>query len=302
VLASPHKYTTRYPVREPLPGPGDAFLQIGMLTVTDSSRQSETSFRAARAVLKLRKSALPDDVVKGLAEEVVHRLVTRLHPYRNPEALPTQSEIDEFCDALLASDATLAPELVRRARRVGVPLETVYLGTLAGAARTLGERWDRDEVSFLTLTVAAGRMFAIMRELRFEISSARTAQPLDRTALFATVPGETHTLGITMAADLFRDHGWRIDLRTGLDHDGLLAAIEDKPYAIIGLSAGHPNMLGDLIRLIIALRITHPAAHILVSGQIVQQVPHLNAVIHADSVIGNAMDAMKVLEDFSDHA
>jgi MerR family transcriptional regulator, light-induced transcriptional regulator len=268
--------------------------------VTDSSRQSDSSFRAARAALKLKKAALPDEVVKGLAQEVVQRLVTRMHPYRDPEAQPTQSEIDEFCDALLASDAALAPELIRRARRVGVPLETVYLGTLAGAARTLGERWERDEVSFLTLTVAAGRMFGIMRELRFEISSARTAQTLDRVALFATVPGETHTLGITMAADLFRDHGWRIDLKTGLDHDALLTAIEDKPYAIIGLSAGHPNMIGDLTRMVLALRITHPLAHILVSGQIVQQMPQLNALIRADSVIGNALDAMKVLEQFAD--
>lgn len=56
-------------------------------------------------------------------------------------------------------------------------------------------------------------------------------------------------------------------------------------------------MPGDLIRLIIALRITHPLAHILVSGQIVQQLPHLNAVIRADSVIGDAMDAMKVFSD-----
>jgi MerR family transcriptional regulator, light-induced transcriptional regulator len=268
--------------------------------VTDSSRQSDSSFRAARAVLKLKKAVLPDEVVKGLAEEVVQRLVTRMHPYRNPEAQPTQGEIDEFCDALLASDPTVAPELIRRARRVGVPLETVYLGTLAGAARSLGERWERDEVSFLTLTVAAGRMFGIMRELRFEISSARTAQAVDRVALFATVPGETHTLGITMAADLFRDHGWRIDLKTGLDHDSLLAEIEDKPYAIIGLSAGHPNMVGDLARMVLALRITHPLAHILVSGQIVQQMSQLNALIRADSVIGSALDAMKVLEQFAD--
>lgn len=68
-----------------------------------------------------------------------------------------------------------------------------------------------------------------MRELRFEIASARTTQSLDRSALFATVPGETHTLGITMAADLFWDHGRRIDLRTGLDHDALIDAVVTGP-------------------------------------------------------------------------
>lgn len=270
--------------------------------MTDGSRQSGHSFRSARAALKLKKAALPDEVVKVLAQEVVHQLVTRMHPYRNPEGQPTQPEIDEFCDALLSSDPSLAPELIRRARRVGVPLETVYLGTLAGAARTLGERWDSDDVSFLTLTVAAGRMFAIMRELRFEISSARTTQTLDRTALFATVPGETHTLGITMAADLFRDKGWRIDLKTGLEHDALLRSIDEKPYAIIGLSAGEPSMLVDLTRLVVALRVAHPTAYILVSGQIVQAIPDLNALINADSVIGSAMDAMKVLDAFADKA
>lgn len=279
---------------------GGFLQQIGLLTVTDSARQSDHNFRTARAALRLKKAVLPDAVVKDLAQEVVQRLVTRLHPYRNPDAQPTQGEIDEFCDALLAGDATLAADLIRRARRVGVPLETVYLGTLAGAARTLGARWERDEVSFLALTAAAGRMFAIMRELRFEIASARTAQVLDRTALFATVPGETHTLGITMAADLFRVKGWRIDLKIGLDHEGLMAAIDEKSYTIIGLSAGEPGMMVDLTRLMVAIRVMHPGAYVLVSGQIVQAMPHLNALIRADVVIGNAMDAMKVLEAFAD--
>ena len=55
-------------------------------------------------------------------------------------------------------------------------------------------------------------------------------------------------------------------------------------------------------RLIVALRVTHPQAHILVSGGIIAHVPDLNTLIHADSVIGSAQAAMSFLDQLSDPA
>lgn len=258
------------------------------------------SYRKARAAVRLRKSLLPDAAVHQLAEEVVTQLVTRLYPARDPARMASQAEVERLCDALLSDDPNAASRMVRRAREDGAPLATVYLGHLAEAARTLGRRWEEDRVSFLAMSAAAGRIFAIMRALRPDIANPRAASgSLERLALFATVPGEEHTLGITMAADLFRSRGWRIDLRTGLTHEELIESARGTPYRIVGISAGHPAMIPALARLVVALRITHPQAHLVLSGQIVAIEPEVNLLIGADDVAADSDAAMALLQKFA---
>lgn len=262
-------------------------------------RPSEDNFRKARAAMRLRKTLLPDAAVHQLAEEVVTQLVTRLYPIHDPAALPSQDVIDRVCDALLSDDASAASDIIRSARRDGAPLETVYLGHLAEAARTLGRRWEDDRVSFLAMSVAAGRIFGIMRDMRRSIAGERSIETLERQAFFATVPDEEHTIGITMAADLFRSRGWRIDLRTGLTHDEIIDAARGTPYRIIGLSAGHPAMIPSLARLVVALRITHPESYIVLSGQIVTLAPDVNLLIGADDIAADTNSAIALLQKFA---
>ena len=52
------------------------------------------------------------------------------------------------------------------------------------------------------------------------------------------MPGEAHGLGITVAADLFRDAGWSIDLQIGADHDANMKAIPRKQRAMVRKAIG----------------------------------------------------------------
>lgn len=246
--------------------------------------------------LRLQRSILPNEAVQLLADEVVVQLASRLHPevMKSSPAVPVP--VETFCEALLSDDSDAAIEMVRQERRDGVPLETVYLMTLAAACRRLGALWEDDRLSFLQMSVAAGRVFEIMRCLRRQIALPLGLDLPERKALFATVPGELHSIGVTMAADMFRNRGWEIDLRTGLDHEALLASITDRPYRIIGLSAGHPSTIVALTRLIVALRITHPEARIVVSGNIANEVRGLNALIRADFVLHDNDNVIDLFE------
>lgn len=252
--------------------------------------------------MKLTRSALPDAAVHLLAEEVVTRLVTRLQPRSGQPDLPRTSEIAMFSEALLSTDEDAGAAIIRQARREGMDTETVYLGYIAGAARYLGRLWEDDRVSFLNVSVAASRLFGIMRLLRYEIANARKLSPLTQHAMFASVPGENHTLGVTVAADMFRARDWRVELCTGMEHDGLVQAAGQRPFSLIGLSAGNTDKALALARLIVALRITQPQAFIMVGGPIVEQMPELNSMIAADAVIASATDAMRLLDQLTDPA
>lgn len=274
-------------------------LRSGTCGLADRDRTSRDSAWQARTALRLQRRVLPANSVQLLADEVVRRLATRAHPEELAGDRREHVRVQAFCEALLAPDADAALNLIRQQRHDGVSLEVVYRGTLAAACRHLGEMWEDDRVSFLQLSVAAGRIYEIMRWLRRQIPQPDAKDALQHHALFATVPGEANPIGLAVSADLFRNRGWEIELRTGLDHDALIAGLEGRHYRVICLSAGDAQLIVPLTRLVVALRITHPEARIVVCGPVVTAVPGLNALIRADAVVPDGEDPITVFERLS---
>ena len=209
---------------------------------------------------------LPEAALADLAEEVGKQVAINLQSISPPEVRPTSAEIDALGEALLSRDPSEAVRIVEAAQRNGASHETLWLAWLGDASRRLGEWWTADRVSFYQVTLAAGRIYAILRILRLQ--SHPPLALAGRTAVFASVPGDDHTLGITIAADMARDRGWDIDLIVGQSHDDLVGGLAERDPPMIGLSAGSRRSLPALLRLIVALRLTLPQARLFVCGQI----------------------------------
>jgi len=160
----------------------------------------------------------------------------------------------------------------------------------------LGERWERDELPFTDVTIGAGRLYVIMRALRPAFVPADIDHADRHLAFFASAPGEDHTLGVTMAADMFRDTGWTIELQVGLEHEALVDCVANRHYPIIGISASSARMIVPLTRLIASMRLTSPASAILVSGELVTIEPNLATIVDADSVVDNPDKALAEME------
>lgn len=258
----------------------------------DHPALDSAAFARGRSIFDHDDDRRPKEAVRALATEVINRLS---HRHVAPPVVVasdraplldsrTDARIDLLCRALLAVDDQAATDIVMEAHAKGAGVDALYLDYLAEAARRLGRWWEEDRVSSVEVVIAAGRIYAIMRGLR------RLFGPGDQTntnrprAVFAATPGETHTLGVSMAADHLSRHGWEIDLRAGLTHDELVAEIGHKPYPIIGLSASSQRMLFPLARLIVALRVSNPGAWIMVSGRLAEIEPDLAQQVDADAV------------------
>jgi methanogenic corrinoid protein MtbC1 len=264
----------------------------------NSTQQAATldvdAHKAARTALHVQSRKLSEAELAVLAAEVLRRLALVASANDGELKVPGDHEIDAFCRVLLQDKETDSIDFVEQLRVKGATLDTIYLGYIAGAARRLGEQWDADAISFFDVTMAAGHMYAIMRGLRRLIAQPN---PLSsRHAFFAAVPGETHTLGVTMAADLFQKRGWFVDLEFGKGHDELVDELAYTNHTIIGLSASRPDQIGPLVRLIVALRIVKPNAFIMISGQIVDAEPEIAKAVDADCATNNAAAAIEILE------
>jgi len=252
------------------------------------------AYSRARSSVELRARRLHPDDMRVLSKEVISRLAGRFAGAESPVATPVPAEIDALCTALISDDPDAASRCIVALRAADTPADTIRMGHIAGAARRLGEWWDEDRVHFSDVTIGAGRLYAIMRAMR---PNYYPPSPSRKTpVLFASTPGEIHTLGITMAADLFRSRGWEIDLHTGLDHDGIVRVAVDGRYAIVAIGASSRQMLAPLTRLIASLHVSSPVSSILVSGPLAAVEPELKQLVDADCVAGDAPTALAEMD------
>lgn len=266
-------------------------------TSLDDGVFDRSAYQNATQQLRLVETELPQDAISNLAREVVRRLAFRMPRHENVADLPTQSEIDLLCAALLSGDDRAADQFILAARRDGVDTAAISRGYVAGAARKLGQMWDDDRISFIDVTLACGKLYGIIRGLRHVLAPQIVQGRETRPALFALVPGETHTLGIEIATDHFRRDGWDVDMLMGLDHDAMVAEADLRRYEAIVLVANSDRMLEPLTRLSLALRITQPLAHIIVAGGILDHHPDILRLVGAEAVMADLDSAIAILRD-----
>lgn len=213
---------------------------------------------------------LRHDALTDLARAALSRLCAQAQP--GTPSLDAQSVLGDPCAAAMAyalcdQDETAAALLVEDLLEAGLSVADLCHDHLAPAARRLGMLWDHDRLPFTEVAMATARIQSILR--RMPMGRGAHLRRKGPGAVFAAVPGEMHTLGVMMAADLFRRAGWDVSLLVGLTHDEILTRITRDDRPVIGLSCSGDHSYPALRRLLAAIGNARPDAHILLSGQII---------------------------------
>lgn len=254
-------------------------------------------YRDTSARIASLKVTLPRDAVQDLALEVLTRMAAKAetilgHSVHNP----SPEQIDELAAALLSKDVDAGLNYILQVIDDGASVEEACITYLAAVARRIGVMWEDSTATFVQVTTATSRIFSIMRALEWQphkpvVTSARAG-------LFISTPGETHTLGVRMATDLFRRNGWEVDVLLGLDHADVLAQVDASEHLLIGISAGGAASLPALAKLTLALRIHRPAAFILIAGNVVETSREIIEKLPADAYAADFDQAAKAMEGF----
>jgi MerR family transcriptional regulator, light-induced transcriptional regulator len=244
--------------------------------------------------------------LRGVVEtEIIPRLV---HAHTKPREsnasgqMIRPADIEAFARALLERSPDPAYRLLEAHRERGVPLEAIYLQLFVGAAHLLGEWWESDESNFSQVTFSMTRIHGMLNQLSPSFHAGANSTQLERSGerriLMTTMPGQQHTLGLSMLAEFFRRDGWVV-LAIPAPEPGLIqASLSTNWFDLLALSASTDAEIEDLGSTILAARKTsrNPRLSIMVGGPLLGRQPHLGKALGADGVSNDAADALALAQ------
>lgn len=254
-------------------------------------------FARTSTLFEEKRRALSVDLIQNLARDIVRRVSNMQHVPKAVAAGPVSEErVASFCHLLVRPSSAAALEFLEARVAEGVDHQVILHVYLAEAARVLGEQWETDKISFVDVIHGTGHLYAILRAVQARAGVGRTEGVQGRRALFAAVPDETHTFGVRLAAETFREAGWSIELKVGVDHEVLVDHVQRTEPDIIGLSLSTEERLPNLVHLVVALRLVRPQAIIGVAPALNMDDAAIQAVTDIDIIFRDARQAVRDLE------
>lgn len=212
--------------------------------------------------------------------------------------------VDEFVQLLLSQDASVASRYISKLRDDGMPLPDVYVELLSPAAKRLGSLWDDDRVSFTDVTIGVCRMHQVLLDFSRNFDALEDVVEPGRNILMITVPGEQHTLGISILLEFLRRDGWNCFTGAPADMQELRRLVEAHDFAVIGLSVSADRHVSKARRAVAEIRDGRRNANtpIIVGGKVFIDNPELADTVDADGVASDAPSAVELIKSLSESA
>lgn len=240
-------------------GVGDLFLsrRNQRVPAASASRSLEGCDESASMTSELARRRQEAQIRRTIESEIVPRLLlTHVGEGRSWGGSPRRLGMDdvvELARMVVAHDAGTARSFVDAMRSEGVAVDEIRLDLLAPAARLLGELWASDRCTFAEVSIGLSRLQRVARGLGLEEIELVSGLRKGRVVL-APVPGEQHTLGVSLVADMLRERGWDVSHLPKTSEEELLQVVQHGFVEMVGLSVSNGRLLGGTTRLIKELR------------------------------------------------
>jgi MerR family transcriptional regulator, light-induced transcriptional regulator len=210
----------------------------------------------------------------------------------------SDAEITEFAQLCLRQDAGAMLDFVDLRLVEGHSVETVYVELLAPAARQLGKYWEDDSQDFIDVTMGLWRIQEILRELSSRAPPVVRNSGHCRSAIFASMPGEQHSLGTLMVAECFERTGWQVEALIEPSQSDLNVKIAEQYFDLIGLTVScdcTTAALGSLVKTIKAIS-CNPHIRIMLGGRFINENRDLVDACGADGTAADAKSALALAD------
>lgn len=189
---------------------------------------------------------------------------------RSVGASPVALWAGRYEDRLVAGDRVGCWSLIELALSSGHGVETIYLQVVQPAMYAIGERWDRGEIGIDVEHLASTIVGEHLGRL-----SPRFARrgPSRGTVVLGCAPGERHSIGLALLADLLRAQGFEVrDLGADVPVEAFESAVRATTIVdrLLALGIGCTvSGSGDeeLQQVVASVRRVAPSLAVVVGGQ-----------------------------------
>ena len=239
-----------------------------------------------------RPAEVSPSSVEWLARAAIARLAEEAAARAGPaaNAVPA-SLVSHFCDLLVAGDYAGAEAMIRRMTALRQNYTQISDGLLSEAARRLGRGWEEDRLSFADVSIAVAQIFRLNQAFRQRnVPLVRAGEPL---AIFATIPGQPHNLGLVLAAEAFRGQGWQVDLRLDSPGREIVEIVQRLRPVLVGLTISREDRRHQLAHLILSLRAQPVPIRIMLGGRGAHGLSRILPRGSVDRVVTDIASALK---------
>jgi methanogenic corrinoid protein MtbC1 len=203
----------------------------------------------------------PVPSVEGLARAAIARLA---HEGGVVTGL-SEEAVEAFCALLVAGDYRGAERMLTALTAKRQNYARIADGLLSEAARRVGTQWEQDKLSFGDVSVAIAQIFRLNQAFRRRHVPIR--RKAERLALFVTLPGQSHNLGLVLAAEAFRAEGWQVEVHLDAPMTEVLDAARRLRPELVGLTISREDKRHQLELLTAELRALPLRVRIMLGGR-----------------------------------
>jgi methanogenic corrinoid protein MtbC1 len=207
---------------------------------------------------------------------------------------PSESDVAAFVELLIADDMERCRTVADRVIVLTGGRDALLQELLTPAAQLLGEMWKRDICDFTTVTLGVFRLDQIMKETASIGADDYLPAAHDRTILLTPAPGEQHSFGVNMVADVFREGGWCVRSGPEVSRPKLISLVAEEWFDVVGLSVTAERALKGLPGCIRAVRQASCNRHlgVFVGGRAILEHPERAIFLGADTVSNDPRQAL----------
>jgi MerR family transcriptional regulator, light-induced transcriptional regulator len=251
-------------------------------------------------------TGLPDAEVARLAGRAIAIVLSEKGVRQNSmDAMETQLEL--LGDAFLSDRDETRHAVLARMRQGGVPAEDIIDIVLPQIARSAGQRWMADDISFAEVTIVTARLQETVRALgrgsRGGPSPRREdgdrpvrerGSPAQPRVLLIIPRVEDHTLGTFVVADQMRRLGSKVDIAMDMHPRQIAEKVRKSRYHMIGITAAGRRTLASTKELVETIKASVTrVTPVVLGGSVVEGGGNLKAMTGVDHVVRDVPSALK---------
>jgi MerR family transcriptional regulator, light-induced transcriptional regulator len=253
-----------------------------------SMKESHEEFKAAKGI----RQTIENEVIPRLV--LAHnQLTSRQRTFNSSLPEKHQTAIEKIAEYAMYGNRSAIKEIVNALLETNIGLEELFIDVLAPAAAVFGRDWEDDKVDFVQVSLAIGTLQTLLHELSDEFQHEAASFASDRRVLIISTPGEQHTFGVSMVAEVFRRRGWYVDSSPISNLEELVEHVHKEWFDVAGLSLSAESFLPNLVEGIRQIRRAsrNQRIGILVGGPVFNLHPDWLTKVGADALGHDAVQA-----------